>query len=507
MSVLRAARRTLAPAAGITRPLAALLLAGCAARGSVPPLAPQVAALAAEVDSALDVPAFARASWGVVIQSLDDGQVLYRRNAERLFLPASSLKLVTAAGALVRLGPDFRYRTPVLARGARRADTLTGNLVVAGSGDPALAVDAATGAEALAPLRPWADSVRAHGIGVVTGRLVGDVSLFPDPGLGPGWAWDDLDADYSAPIGPLQLDNDVAWVEATQGATAGEPVRVALLPARAPLRAFSAAVTAPADSNVRALVWSRAPFGDSVLVGGRLSAGRPAARLPVSVPDPARYFLAGFAQALGEDGVTVRGDSVAADTSADTLFVWQSPPLSLILPLLLKPSQNQVGETLLRTLGARVKGVGSMDSGRAALRDVMTEFGVPPDAYVLADGSGLSRYDEIAPAAIAQVLAVMYRRPDFDPFFASLPVAGVDGTLAGRLKGTRAAGNVHAKTGSLTGVRTLSGYVRTADGEMLSFVLMANGFTVPQRVVEAVQDRIVERLANFSRRWAGERRP
>ena len=467
------------------------------------------------MDSVLDVPAFARASWGVVVQSLDDGQILYRRNAERLFLPASNLKLVTAAGALVRLGADFRWRTPVFARGARRADTLVGDVVVVGRGDPALAVDAAAGAEALAPLRPWADSVRARGIAVVTGHLAGDASLFPDPGLGPGWAWDDLDADYSAPVGPLQLDNDVAWIEATPGAAPGQPVAATLLPARAPLRLFSTAVTAPADSNIDKLTWSRAPFGDSVLLAGRLSAGRPAVRLPVSVPDPGRYFLVALRQALDEAGVTVRGDSaaaatpgpragpLAADTTTDTLFVWQSPPLGLVLPLLLKPSQNQIGETLLRTLAAQVKGTGSMDSGRAALREVMTGFGVPPDAYVLADGSGLSRYDEIAPAALAQLLAAMYRRPDFDAFYAALPVAGVDGTLAARLKGTRAAGNAHAKTGSLSGVRTLSGYVRTADGEMLLFVLMANGFTVPQRVVETAQDRIVERLANFSRTWPG----
>jgi len=170
-----------------------------------------------------------------------------------------------------------------------------------------------------------------------------------------------------------------------------------------------------------------------------------------------------------------------------------------MLPLFLKPSQNQIGETLLRTLGAQVKGVGSMDSGRAVVREVLSGFGVPPDAYVLADGSGLSRYNYVAPEAVALVLEAMYRRPDFAPLFDALPVAGVDGTLAGRLKGTRAAGNAHAKTGSLSNVRSLSGYVRSADGEVLLFVLLANGFTVPQRVVEAAQDQIVERLANFSR--------
>ena len=499
MSLVRAARTASHALPGITGPVAALLLAGCAARGALPPLAPQVAALAAEIDSALAVPAFARASWGVAIQSLDNGQVLYRRDAERLFLPASNLKLLTAAAALLRLGPDFRYRTPVLARGTRRADTLAGDLVVVGRGDPALAVDAATGADPLAPLRPWADSLRARGVRVVRGRVTGDATLFTDPPLGPGWAWDDLDADYAAPVGALQLDQSVAWIEATPGAAAGQPVAATLLPPSTPLRLFDGATTAPADSAVQQLAWSRSPFGDSVALSGRLSAGRAAARLPVSVPDPARYFVAGLKAVLADSGITVLGQAWPADSAADTLFTWQSPSLDSVLVLFLKPSQNQIGETLLRTLGAQAKGVGSMDSGRAVVREVLTGFGVPPDAYVLADGSGLSRYNYVTPDAVARVLEAMYRRPEFASFYAALPVAGVDGTLAGRLKGTRAAGNAHAKTGSLSGVRSLSGYVRTADGEMLSFVLLVNGFTAPQRVVDAAQDQIVERLANFSR--------
>lgn len=457
------------------------------------------------MDSALAEPAFARASWGVVIQSLDNGQVLYRRNGERLFLPASNLKLLTAAAALVRLGADFRYHTPVLARGVRRADTLIGDIVVVGRGDPSLAADASTGADPLGPLRSWADSLRARGVRMVRGRIIGDAALFTDPPLGPGWAWDDLDADYSAPVGPLQLDDDAAWIEATAGAAPGQPVSAVLLPRRAPLRLFNTATTAPADSNVHRLTWSRAPFSDSVTLSGRLSAGRPTARLPVSVPDPTRYFVSALGEVLGDAGVAVHGDTLTADSATDTLFTWQSPPLSAMLPLFLKPSQNQIGETLLRTLGAQVKGVGSMDSGRAVVREVLSGFGVPPDAYVLADGSGLSRYNYVAPEAIALVLEAMYRRPDFEPLFDALPVAGVDGTLAGRLKGTRAAGNAHAKTGSLSNVRSLSGYVRSADGEMLLFVLLVNGFTVPQRVVEAAQDQIVERLANFSRGSPGGR--
>lgn len=434
-----------------------------------------------------------------MVQSLDDGRVLYRRNAHRLFMPASNLKLITAAAALARLGPDFRYHTAVVARGARVADTLVGDLVVVGRGDPTFAVDATVVPDALAALRPLADSVRARGIHVVRGRILGDASRFTAPPLGPGWAWDDLSEDYAAPVGALQLNDGVAWVEATPGAVTGDPVTATLQPPGAPLRLFDVATTAPADSAIRRLTVDRAPFSDSVTLAGRQSAGAGAVRIPVSVPDPGRYFTAGLAEVLREANVTVTGDSTAHDSTVDTLFTWDSPPLSAVLPLMLKPSQNQIGETLLRTLGAEVTGVGSMDSGRSVVGDVLTSFGIAPDAYVLADGSGLSRYDYVTPEALARLLAAMYRRPDFEALYDALPIAGVDGTLATRLKGTAAEGNAHAKTGTLSNVRALSGYVKAADGEMLLFVLLANNFTVPQRVVEAAQDQIVERLAHYRR--------
>ncbi|HVO35707.1 MAG TPA: D-alanyl-D-alanine carboxypeptidase/D-alanyl-D-alanine-endopeptidase [Gemmatimonadales bacterium] len=478
----------------------AVLLAGCAARGAVPRLAPEVASLAASLDSTLADPAFGRSSWGVVVESADSGQVLYRRDAERLFVPASNLKLLTAAAALVRLGADFRWTTTVLAGGARRGDTLAGDLLVVGRGDPTFAVDA-TGdsTDMLRSLRSWVDSLTMHGVHVIRGRVVGDASAFTDPPLGRGWAWDDLDADYAAPVGALQFNESVAWIEVTPGVFPGAAASVLLEPFEAPLRVFGTVTTAPRDSAAQ-VTWSRAPFGDSVTVGGGVPLGHATARLPVSVPDPTHYFEAALTQALREGGMAMLGTPLPDPPAAETLFTWRSPPLSVVLPLLLKPSQNQIGETLLRTLGLQVKGVGSVDSGRAVIGDVLAAFGVAPDAWVLADGSGLSRYDDVAPEAIAAVLEAMYRRPDFPVFLDALPVAGVDGTLATRLQGTAAAGNAHAKTGSMAGVRTLAGYVRTPGGETLVFVLLANNVTAPRRVVEAAQDRIVERLANFERR-------
>ena len=198
----------------------------------------------------------------------------FGRNAERLMMPASNMKLLTSSAALVRLGADFRYRTTVLARGARRGDTLAGDLVVVGRGDPSFSQHATGGTDVLASLRPWADSLRAHGIRTVTGRVVGDGSWFADPPLGRGWAWDDLADSYAAGVAALQFNEGFALLQVAPGDSAGAAARTAFQPLSAPLRVFGTVATAPPDSNLDRVHYDRAPFTDSVIVWGQIASGR-----------------------------------------------------------------------------------------------------------------------------------------------------------------------------------------------------------------------------------------
>ena len=477
---------------------AVVLVAGCPGRRSEPVVPYPL--LNAELDSAFAAPEYARASWGVVIRSLDNGQVLYSRNAEHLFMPASNQKIMTSAVALVRLGADFRYRTPVLLRGRRTGDTLDGDLVVVGRGDPSISWRVFASSDPLAPLRGWADSLRARGISVIKGRVVGDASYFPDAIYGEGWMWDDLPDSYSAPVGALMVNDASMLLDVTPGAP-GAPAALVMRPSRTPLRLFGGYLSLPPESSSVARVrWSRALAGDSVSLWGTIARQ---ATFELAVRDPTEYFVATLTEALEGAGIRVLGTRPVPDspfTIPDTLFWWTSPPLRDILPHFMKPSQNQIGEMLLRTVGGVAKGTASVDSGRAAARETLTSFGIPDNAYVMADGSGLSRYNYLAPEAIARILYAMAHRPDFDVYLASFPIAGVDGTIANRMRGTAAMGNVRAKTGSISNARTLSGYVTTRDGERLLFVLMANHFTAPNRVIERTQDFVTERLANFTRR-------
>lgn len=461
------------------------------------------------IDSVLADTAFRGGRWGILIVDPARGDTLYSRDAGKLFMPASNQKLVTGAVALARLGPDYRFRTSFYARGAIRADTLFGDLVIQGRGDPTLS-DHMRG-DALAPLRDIADSLVAHGVRYIAGRLVPGGDAFPGPNIGFGWEWDDLPGTSGAGVDELFFNEGSSRVRVRAGTGDRPTLSVATTPVATYPRVVVAATVAAAAPETPArtrldVTWPDPPAGaiDGVLLVGSLAPGDSAA-LSVAYPDPAAAYLAALAQALGERGIRTSGGyatqgRVPADTLRDLarLFVTASPPLRDILRAMAKPSQNQIAEILLKTLGLEASGVGTADSGRRVVERQLQAWGVPSDGFVVRDGSGLSRHDLVTPEAIVRVLDAVRRDTAFSTFYESLPIAGVDGTIANRLRGTPAQGNVHAKTGTLDRVRSLSGYVTTADHRMLLFSILANEFAAPTRTIDRAADAIVVRLATLA---------
>jgi len=262
-------------------------------------------------------------------------------------------------------------------------------------------------------------------------------------------------------------------------------------------------VTSSRFARRRELTERKDTLRGDVIVTGSVAAGD-TVTLEVTHRDPDLAYLAAFSEALRDRGIAVdSGTAVTEDSTAthgDTLVTIVSKPLREILPALLKPSQNQIAEVLLRTIGLERGGLGTADSGRKVVERQLATWGVPPSTYVIRDGSGLSRYDYLAPEAIVHVLDVMRRSANFQLFYDALPIAGVDGTIRTRMRGTAAENNVHAKTGSVANARSLSGYVCTADGRTLIFSILSNNWTVPATDVTRVQDAIAARLATLQLR-------
>jgi D-alanyl-D-alanine carboxypeptidase/D-alanyl-D-alanine-endopeptidase (penicillin-binding protein 4) len=409
-------------------------------------LASSRADLRHEIDSLTSQPVFRNAQWGVLIVNPRTADTIYSRNAGKLFMPASNMKIITSAAALTLLGPDYTYKTTFLTDGEKRDSLLDGNLLVIGRGDPTVSDNMRGNATIV--MDALADSVRAHGIRQVTGSLARVGNAFPDSIHGRGWQWEDFGEYYGAGVDELIFNEGMA------------PTTMR-----------------PPPDTVR----------DSLYSG--------------PAKDPAKAYLDAFNDALVRKSIAVDGgvmDSILpTPIKMDTLFILTSLPLRQILPALLKPSQNQIAEILLKTIGLERGGLGTADSARKIVGQLLVSWGVQPDGFVIRDGSGLSRLDLVSPETIVRVLDRIQRDTAFATYYNALPIAGIDGTIKDRMKGTPAEGNVHAKTGSISAARSLSGYVTTADGERLIFSILANNWTTPSNAVTTVADQIAEALAAY----------
>ena len=457
----------------------------------------------------------AHANWGVVVRSLGTGEVLYERNPDKLMVPASNMKIVTLAAAARLIGWDARFTTTLETDAPIETETLRGDLYVRGGGDPTINTRNGRGAAVFAD---WAAALQAAGIRRIDGRIVGDDNLFDDEGLGAGWAWDYLEADYAAPVGALQYNEDVAALTVLPGRAAGDPALVSLA-AGSGLTLENKALTAAAGTP-ETIQYRRRLSAPVLDVTGTVPLP-PAEPLPaneglrtvgrnVAVVNPTAYFVQSLKDALVAKGIAVSGDAVDLDDlpapaaasvqPKRVLARTESQPLRDIAAVMMKVSQNLYAETLFKAAGLAAKGAGTAPAGRTAVLETLREWKLDERALVMLDGSGLSRYDYVSANLIASILERMHADPHHrDAFTATLAIAGKDGTVTNRMKRTRAEGNARVKTGSISNMRSLSGYVHTRDGEPVAFAILANDFTLPAATVNWITDLAVEIMANFTR--------
>ncbi len=467
--------------------------------------------LADRIDAVLDDADFDDAYWGALVTDLETGAVLYERNAARRFIPASNMKLFTTAAALDALGPDFRYETRLYANGDITNGTLRGGLVVRGSGDPTFG-GRYTGGDLTLVFRQWADSLRAAGVQRVTGVVVGDDNVFDNVHLGEGWQWDDLVWYYGAEIAGLQFNEGTINVK-VRGTTPGDRARIEVEPDFGYARLLNQTTTTAGGDIHEGY---RRDLGDNEFtVTTTVPAGR-VEEEALAIVNPTEYFVSTMVGVFRQAGIQVDAEQVDVDEwgrlpdygTLTRLASHQSPPLSAIVGETNTESNNLYAEHLLRTLGAYVyRGTdlptGSAWAGAAAAEPFLRRLGVDPESFRIADGSGLSALNRLTPVGIVAILRGMSEHPDratAEAFYSSLAVGGYTGTLQSRYRSGDARGNVHAKTGYISGARTLSGYVTSERGHRLAFSLLCNNYSVSTSRVNRAQDQIVELLADFEGR-------
>lgn len=445
----------------------------------------QASSLAERIDGQLQQPRFAGASWGIKVVALDDGHTVYEHDAGRLLLPASTAKLYTAAFALDRLGADGRTHTDVVAAGEVSRGRLHGALVLRGRGDPTL-----MGTD-------WADTlanqVVARGIRRIDGGIVGDDTAFTGPPHGSGWEVDDLQAYFGASTAALDIDENTMVADIS-----AQGVRVT------PADAAIALAGQPADT----LQVYREPGSATVHILGGVAQGAPARRLALSIPDPALTAARRLQAALERQGVRVDGEARSLrwpvpPPSGDVVATLPSPTIADILRTGLKRSQNLYLQSVFLLTGlAATEQTAPRAEDRAAqaLSSWLEGHGIAPTETMLVEGTGLSRHDLTTAASLVRILALMDASPQAALWRGLLPVAGVDGTLANRMRDTAAAGNVQAKTGSMSFVNALAGYVTTKSGQRLAFAIVLNNYRAPAGAlpVSAEVDAVAVMLAEGS---------
>jgi len=503
---------------------AVLLVAGTA-------LAAPPKSLQERIASVLGAPDLARGFWGVEVTSLSSGQTLYTLNPDKLFTPASNTKLFTTAAALALIGPDYKFRTTVETAGTLdRYGRLNGDLLLVGHGDPNLSgrelpYDLRTqrNDHPIQALETLADALVQKGVKFVDGDIIADDSYFAFERYGEGWSQDDLVWADGAPVSALTINDNVVFVNILPADRPGEKAFVSVTPFADYYRLDNRIITTPAGTGRKFFV-NREPGSTVLTLWGSMPLDDPGANEALAIEDPAEYAAALFRQLLSKRGIVVYGRQRTKHTELATLSTFsvtaiapsrggsdgQARPLKADQPIVLasyeskpmvddvrvvnKVSQNLHAEILLRLLGRERGTAGTIEGGLEVLRGFLTQAGIANDQYVFYDGSGLSRQNLVSPHAIVQLLRYASVQPWGPAFKSTLPISGIDGSLSDRLSAPRLQSRVYGKTGSLGGVKALSGYAATDSGETVVFSILSNNSNLPPKRITDTIDQVVQAI-------------
>ena len=502
-----------------------LTVAPTLAQQAAPVAKPQtVAELQARITALLDQPKFAAARWGILVKAGQD-KIVFERDADKAFMPASNMKLYTTSAALDAFGPEFKIKTSVYAAKPVKAGRISGDLILYGRGDPNLSprfegdnpdkYDDHKPAEKIGAIERLADQIKAAGVKIIAGNLVGDDSFFADDLIGPGWEWDDLQFYYGAEVSALTVNDNCVSFTVKPGHKIGDKPTITVQPATDYLKIVNHAATS-ASGAVRIGV-NRPLNSNTIEFFGSIPRNREKFEVNIAIHDPAEFAATLLKEALARRGIRVLGKAVRSDAVARVAKPFdesklteiakvESQPMTELLKVVNKQSQNLHTELLLRQLGAN-GGQHELDEygrpkttlsrGNEARRQFLQKAGVDVAPLSLRDGSGLARQDLVTPRSTVRLLEFMLSHPQANVFRESLVVAGTDGTLERRMRDTAAAGNFRGKTGTLSYVNALSGYVTTKRGQVLILSSMGNNYTGPGRDVTTVLDQICVMLAEF----------
>ncbi len=430
----------------------------------------------------------------IIVMSADYGDTIFSHQSDLLVRPASTQKLITAAAALKILNPEFNFRTVLYRSGDIRDGVLEGDILVKGYGDPLLS---------MSDMKSMIESLTLFGIRKINGNIIIDDSYFDDVQWPTGWMWDDEPFAFAPYISALSVNSNVVTFSIERTIESDTSVSIQVLPPSTHIQYhFSAKQGTDHRNNEITILPDHTTSRNRYLITGNPKNARLPRRFTVTVRDPSMFAGFLFLEILTENGIDVSGSVLRGKKDDTSLPLVQiNTPIGMVLHAMNKDSDNLAAESVWKTISAELFGPpGTGDGGSRAIQKVMEQFGVFTTNARFADGSGVSFYNLITPRMLAELLYRVHEEPEiFKYFYESLAILGVDGTLIRRGIHSGAQGRVRAKTGTLTGTSTLSGYIETIFGEKLIFVMMFQNFTLPTGRYRQIQDEICEILIRFNR--------
>ncbi len=474
-------------------------------------------------------PEIARGFWGIYAVALDTGKPLYALNQDKLFTPASNTKLFTTAAVFGLIGPDYTFKTTVETVGeVDKYGRLDADLVIVGRGDPNLSgrtlpyyLRTERKAPPIQALTGLADQLVQRGLKYIDGDIVADDSYYVFERYGEGWSQDDLVREWGAPVSALTVNDNLIFVNIMPADHPGERAFLNITPYADYYHVNNRVMTTPQGTGPRSIYINREPGSNQLTFWGNIPLDDPGFGEALAIDDPAEFTAKVFRQLLQERGVVIYGKArtkhtelssletfsvtslasgggtrgVATTPAPLVLASYQSQPVAQDLRVINKVSQNLHAELMLRLLGKEKGTSGSIEGGLEVLRGFLTTAGIKPEEFVFFDGSGLSRENLVTPEAIVKLLTYCQKQPWGKQYEGTLPVAGVDGSLADRFRNVPGASSIHAKTGSLSHVYSLSGYATTQKGERIAFAVMTNnGIASTKKTLDAIDHIVVTLL-------------
>ena len=456
--------------------------------------------VSSKIDSLLTLAEFSNINIGIGIYALNEKKLLYEKNSHKLLMPASNMKLVTSACALSKLGPDFQFRTEIFSIGElEKNGTLKGNLILKGFGDPTISGRFKEN-NVTQIFEEWADSLKRYKIEKIEGDLYPDESYFDTVRWGPGWSWDDLSYWYAAEISALSFNDNCVDLYFKAGRIEGAPVQLIINPQTKYIKIFNRAITGSAGSE-KTIDYFRPPFENAVTIFGNFPVDDTLILSDyVSVHDPARYTVFVFKEALKQKRLEVKEKKEYQKKKLEfpkLVFRYYSPPLTEIVKVINKRSQNLFADCVLKALGKELKDEGSFQGGVSVLLDFLKEIGIPENQLKIYDGSGLSYMNLLSPFCLIKLLEYMYQNPNFNYFYEAMAIPGMDKGVESRMGGVDLTDRMRVKTGFITNAICFSGYIKDKNNKPYAFSIMVNNYTLEKTKIWELEDKICQLILDY----------